>query len=50
MCIRAVEVGLGLLGCVPDWFVTQHQIKIWRDDNEYCDNDELTGMMVIRWL
>ena len=35
MCIRAVEAGLGLLGYVPDWFVTQQQIKIWRDDDEY---------------
>ena len=28
MCIRAVEAGLGLLEYVPDWFVTQQQIKI----------------------
>ena len=44
MCIRAVEAGLGLLEYVPDWFVTQQQIKIWRDDDEYCDDDEL-----IKW-
>ena len=41
MCIRAVEAGLGLLGYVSDWFVTQQQIKVWRDDDEYCDDDEL---------
>ena len=40
MCIRAVEAGLGLLGYVSDWFVTQQQIKVWRDDDEYCDDDE----------
>ena len=27
-------VDLGLLKYVPDWFVTQQQIKIWRDDDE----------------
>ena len=39
----AVEAGLGLSEYVPDWFVTQ-QIKIWRDDNGYCNDDEL-----IKW-
>ena len=29
---------------VPDWFVTEQQIKIWDDDDEYCDDDEL-----IKW-
>ena len=41
MCIRSVEAGPGLLKYVPDWFVTKQQIKIWRDDDEYCNNDEL---------
>ena len=41
LCIRAVEAGLGLLGYVPDWLVTQQQIKVWHDDDEYCDDDEL---------
>ena len=44
MCIREVEAGLGLLEYVPDWFVTQQQTKIWRDDDEYCDDDNL-----IKW-
>ena len=39
ICIRVVEAGLELLEYVSDWFVTQ-QVKIWRDDGEYCDNDE----------
>ena len=27
---------------VPDWFVTQQQVKIWPDDdNGYCKDDEL---------
>ena len=41
MCIRAVEAGLRLLDYVPDWFVTQQQIKIWLDGDEYCDDDKL---------
>ena len=35
MCIRTVEAVLGLLEYVQDWFVTQQQIKIWCDDDEY---------------
>ena len=44
MCIRTVESVLGLLEYVQDWFVTQQKIKIWCDDDEYCDDDEL-----IKW-
>ena len=29
---------------VPDWFVTQQQIKIWHDDSEYRDDDD-----IIKW-
>ena len=25
---------------VPDWFVTQEELKLWHDDND-CDDDEL---------
>ena len=41
MCIRAVEAGLELLEFVPDWFVTQQQLKIWHDDNDYSNDDQL---------
>ena len=41
MCIREFEVGLGLLKFVDDWFVTQQQINIWCDDDEYRDDDGL---------
>ena len=44
ICIKAAEVGLELLEYVPVcpcMSVTQQQIKIWRDDDEYCDDDEL---------
>ena len=41
MCIRAVEADLGLLEYVPDWFVTQQQIKTWHDDAYYCNNNEM---------
>ena len=29
---------------VPDWFVTQQQLKIWHDVNEYDHDDE-----IIKW-
>ena len=29
---------------VPDWFVTHQQIKIWQDEDDYCNDDE-----VIEW-
>ena len=32
------------LVCVPDWFVTQQQLKIWDDDDTYCNDNEL-----IKW-
>ena len=28
---------------VPDWFVTQRLIKIWHDDEDYCNDDEVIG-------
>ena len=44
ICIKAVAADLMLLEYVHGWSVTQQQIKIWRDDDEYCDDDEL-----IKW-
>ena len=41
MCEKAVYRYLYLLRYVPDWFVTDQQIKIWRDNNEYCNDDKL---------
>ena len=29
-----------LLKYVPDWFVTDQQIKIWHDNDSYCNNDK----------
>ena len=26
---------------VPDWFVTQEQIDLWHDDDDYCNNYEM---------
>ena len=43
-CIKAVEVDPSFLQIVPDWFVTQQQLKIWHDDDEYCSDDE-----IIKW-
>ena len=33
--------GPWLLNYVPDWFVTQQQVKMWHDDSEYHDKDRL---------
>ena len=41
MCIKAVEKYSLILIFVPDWFVTQGQVKIWHDYNYYCNNDKL---------
>ena len=26
---------------IPYWFVTQGQVKIWHDNDDYCDDDKL---------
>ena len=44
MCEKAVEKYLWLLKYVPDWFLTHQQIKIWHDNDDYCNDDEL-----IKW-
>ena len=41
MCDAAVSEDPYYLQYVPDWFVTQEQVKIWHDDNNYCDDDEI---------
>ena len=41
MCEKAVKKYLWLLKYVSDWFVTHQQIKIWHDNNDYCNDDEL---------
>ena len=44
MCNKAACKHPWLLKHVPDWFVTQQQLKIWHDDDCYCNDDE-----IIRW-
>ena len=44
MCEKVVKKYLWLLKYVPDWFVMHHQIKIWHDDDDYCNDNE-----VIKW-
>ena len=41
MCEKAVDRYLYLLRYVPDWFVTDQQIEIWHDNDEYCNVDKL---------
>ena len=44
MCTGALEVCPWLLEYFSDWFATQKQIKLWCDDDYYCNDDEL-----IKW-
>ena len=41
MCNEAVYMKPYSLPYVPDWFVTQGQVKIWHDNDDYCNDDEL---------
>ena len=44
MCDNVVHRDPYSLQFVPNWFVIQEQLKIWHDDDEYCDDDKL-----IKW-
>ena len=44
MCDKAVRDDAFFLECVPDWFVTQQQVKLWDYDDDFCDDDE-----IIKW-
>ena len=41
MCSKTLKDDTYYLQFVPDWFVTQQQLKIWHDDDDYCNVDEL---------
>ena len=41
MCDVAVREDFLSLQYVPDWFVTQPQVKIWHDCNDDDDDDKL---------
>ena len=45
MCNNAVRDEFFSLQYVPDWFVTQQQVKIWYDDGEYHNDDD----EIIKW-
>ena len=34
--------GTSSLQYFPDWFVIRQQVKLWHDDYDYCDDDEIT--------
>ena len=38
MCDKAFEEDFFFWKFIPDWFVTQQQIKIWHDDYFYDDD------------
>ena len=41
MCDKAVRDDPSSLQYIPDWFVTQQQLKLWHDDYDYCNDDKL---------
>ena len=41
LCNDAVEEEPSSLVYAPDWFVTQKQLKIWHDKDDYCNDEEL---------
>ena len=50
MCDAAVKEDSSSLIYVPDWFVTQQQVKLWHDDDDFYDDIMrlLSGTMVIK--
>ena len=41
MCGEAMREEPSCLPYVPGWFVTQQQIELWHDVDDYCNNDEI---------
>ena len=41
MCDAAVSKDPYSLQYVSDWFLMQDQVKIWHNDDDYCDDDEI---------
>ena len=41
MCGDVVQRNSYFLHFVPYWFVTQEQLEIWHDGDDYCTGDEL---------
>ena len=42
---KVVKDDPSFLQFVPDWFVTQKQVKIWHDDNDYDNDYEIIGWL-----
>ena len=49
MCEMAVRRKPRSLEYVPDWFVTQVEIRILHDDYDYCDDDDDDDDDIIEW-
>ena len=43
MCNKVVRMDVWLLNYVPNWFVKQQQEKLWHGDDDFYDDDEITG-------
>ena len=44
MCKKAVREDLSSLEYVSDWFLRKGEVKLWHDDDDYDDDNE-----VIEW-
>ena len=44
ICDNAVRDDSFSLQFVADWFVTQQQVKLWHNDDDYCNDNEM-----IKW-
>ena len=40
---KVVRMDVWLLNYVPNWFVKQQQEKLWHGDDDFYDDDEITG-------
>ena len=41
MCDKTVRDDSFSLQFVPNWFVTQQQVKLWHDNDDYCNDNKL---------
>ena len=43
MCDKAMRNDAFSLVCVPNWFVTEEQLKLWQDSYDWHNDDEVIG-------
>ena len=43
MCDKAMRNDAFSLVCVPIWFVTEEQLKLWQDSYDWHNDDKVIG-------